>query len=198
MRISLTTSYQLSMTALHQLFLPSLFPAISTSSTLISPLRNSSRFHQISRTMIAASLFIPLTTRSNVPSILAGLWESILRAVPKKKTSHRKKRQRFLAGKALQDVTALNKCSACGNVKRAHLLCPFCVEGKLQPCSGPTTGADEVLQRLGVSGGKNQDQEKRQLRPMHKRRGFESLRQHSVKQECIELVFQGPMNCPGL
>ncbi|KAF6224054.1 hypothetical protein HO133_010628 [Letharia lupina] len=66
-------------------------------------------------------------TRFDVPSILAGLWESILRAVPKKKTSHRKKRQRFMAGKALKDVTALNKCSACGNVKRAHLLCPFCV-----------------------------------------------------------------------
>ncbi len=81
------------------------------------------------------TLFTPfassLATIFGVPSILAGLWESVLRAVPKKKTSHRKKRQRFLAGKALQDVTALNKCSACGNVKRAHLLCPFCVSGLL-------------------------------------------------------------------
>ncbi|KAL8711623.1 MAG: hypothetical protein Q9220_004033 [cf. Caloplaca sp. 1 TL-2023] len=64
-----------------------------------------------------------------LPSFLSDLWESLLHAVPKKKTSHRKKRQRFLAGKALQDVTSLNKCSACGNVKRAHLLCPYCVEG---------------------------------------------------------------------
>ena len=64
-----------------------------------------------------------------LPSYLSDLWESLLRAVPKKKTSHRKKRQRFLAGKALKDVNNLNKCSACGNVKRAHLLCPYCVQG---------------------------------------------------------------------
>ena len=67
------------------------------------------------------------------PAILSDLWESILRAVPKQKTSHRKKRQRFLAGKGLEDVTSLNKCSACGNVKRAHLLCPYCVEGIAAP-----------------------------------------------------------------
>ena len=65
----------------------------------------------------------------NIPSILSGIWESILRAVPKKKTSHMKKRHRFMAGKALKDITNLNKCSACGNVKRAHLLCPYCVRG---------------------------------------------------------------------
>lgn len=38
-----------------------------------------------------------------------------------------------MAGKALEDVTALNKCSACGKVKRAHLLCPYCVKSKLKP-----------------------------------------------------------------
>ena len=42
-----------------------------------------------------------------------------------------KKRHRQYAGKALKDVTALNKCSACGNVKRAHLLCPYCVNGMI-------------------------------------------------------------------
>jgi ribosomal protein L32 len=31
----------------------------------------------------------------------------------------------------LKDVTSLNKCSACGNVKRAHLLCPYCVRGMI-------------------------------------------------------------------
>ncbi len=41
-----------------------------------------------------------------------------------------KKRSRFMAGKALKDVTNLNRCSACGNVKRAHLLCPYCVKGR--------------------------------------------------------------------
>lgn len=117
--------------ALRQLLSPLLSPAaiLSTSTAPSSiRLRTSPLFFQqliqpISYTLIA----IPATIRIGVPSILAEIWESILRAVPKKKTSHRKKRQRFLAGKGLKDVTALNKCSACGNVKRAHILCPFCV-----------------------------------------------------------------------
>lgn len=51
--------------------------------------------------------------------------------MPKKKTSHMKKRQRQMAsGKHLKDVTELNKCSGCGRVKRAHVLCPYCVQGK--------------------------------------------------------------------
>lgn len=50
-----------------------------------------------------------------------------MKAVPKKKTSHMKKRHRQMAGKGLQDVTNLNRCSACGHIKRAHLLCPYCV-----------------------------------------------------------------------
>ena len=73
-----------------------------------------------------ASIFVP----SLSTTIWADVWESILRAVPKKKTSHSKKRSRFLAGKALKDVTNLNHCSGCGNVKRAHLLCPYCVKGR--------------------------------------------------------------------
>ncbi|KAL1302123.1 hypothetical protein AAFC00_002557 [Neodothiora populina] len=62
-----------------------------------------------------------------IPSLVTDIWESILRAVPKKKTSHMKKRHRQMAGKALKDVTSLNKCSACGRTKRAHVLCPYCV-----------------------------------------------------------------------
>jgi len=38
-----------------------------------------------------------------------------------------KKRHRQMAGKGLKDVTSLNRCSACGHIKRAHLLCPYCV-----------------------------------------------------------------------
>ena len=64
-----------------------------------------------------------------VPPLLADLWESVLRAVPKKKTSHMKKRHRQMAGKALKDVQSLNKCPGCGQIKRAHLLCPHCVRG---------------------------------------------------------------------
>ncbi|KAL9028317.1 MAG: hypothetical protein Q9196_003301 [Gyalolechia fulgens] len=52
-----------------------------------------------------------------LPSYLADLWESILHAVPKKKTSHRKKRQRFLAGKALKDSDS----------RIAHITDIFCI-----------------------------------------------------------------------
>ena len=32
----------------------------------------------------------------------------------------------------MKDVLALNRCSACGHTKRAHLLCPYCVRGKIK------------------------------------------------------------------
>lgn len=86
-------------------------------------------FRHLLQPMLKTQWDVPSLTRLGISSMLAGIWESILRAVPKKKTSHRKTRQRFMAGKGLMDVTALNKCSACGNVKKAHLLCPFCVGG---------------------------------------------------------------------
>ncbi|KAK3683423.1 hypothetical protein B0T22DRAFT_385365 [Podospora appendiculata] len=62
----------------------------------------------------------------SLPGLLEGIWESILRAVPKKKTSHMKKRHRQMAGKALKDVSSLCKCPACGETKRMHYLCPTC------------------------------------------------------------------------
>jgi large subunit ribosomal protein L32 len=64
----------------------------------------------------------------SLPSLLGDIWESILKAVPKKKTSHSKKRHRQMAGKALKDVTSLCKCPACGQTKRMHYLCPHCLE----------------------------------------------------------------------
>ncbi|PVI07996.1 hypothetical protein DM02DRAFT_637798 [Periconia macrospinosa] len=74
-----------------------------------------------------AAFAIPSLSLPSIPS-LGDIWEGILKAVPKKKTSHRKKRQRFMAGKGLKDLTSLTKCSACGRVKRAHILCPYCVD----------------------------------------------------------------------
>jgi large subunit ribosomal protein L32 len=113
---------------------------------------NTSRFttlysRQLSLPVLPSLAFaIPSAIQLNVPGIIEGLWESILRAVPKKKTSHMKKRHRQMAGKALKDVTALNKCSACGHVKRAHLLCPYCVTGRFQArihhCSCLLTGSE--------------------------------------------------------
>ena len=91
-----------------------------------------------SRFMTVLRSFFPATSAAvaaspiaigliSLPQLFPGLFESVLRAVPKKKTSHSKKRMRQLAGKALKDVDALNRCSACGNIKRAHLLCAHCV-----------------------------------------------------------------------
>jgi ribosomal protein L32 len=76
----------------------------------------------------SAALSIP-SISLNIPGLLGDIWEGILKAVPKKKTSHMKKRHRQLAGKALKDVNSINSCPACGKPKRAHLLCPYCVEG---------------------------------------------------------------------
>jgi ribosomal protein L32 len=53
-----------------------------------------------------------------------------------------------MAGKALKDVTALNRCSACGHIKRAHVLCPYCMKGKpnfdQQLRNGPDNDTAEI------------------------------------------------------
>jgi len=64
----------------------------------------------------------------NLPPSLSNLLDGLLKAVPKKKTSHSRKRMRQLAGKALKDNIALNNCPGCGAAKRAHYLCPDCVQ----------------------------------------------------------------------
>jgi large subunit ribosomal protein L32 len=88
-------------------------------------------------TPIASGFLQPVSISLNIPGFLSDIWESVLRAVPKKKTSHMKKRHRFMAGKALKDVKSLNKCPGCGQLKRAHLLCPHCVKGRIEPyCAG--------------------------------------------------------------
>ncbi|KKA29341.1 hypothetical protein TD95_001942 [Thielaviopsis punctulata] len=74
------------------------------------------------------SIAIPVPGISiRLPS-LQDIWEGILKAVPKKKTSHMKKRHRQMAGKALEDVNALCTCPGCGNTKRMHRLCPHCMK----------------------------------------------------------------------
>ncbi|KAL3469989.1 hypothetical protein BJX99DRAFT_251556 [Aspergillus californicus] len=76
---------------------------------------------------LLSTVLRPAAFTLNIPGILSDLWESVLRAVPKKKTSHMKKRHRQMAGKALKDVRNLNTCSACGQIKRSHVLCQHCV-----------------------------------------------------------------------
>ncbi|AET37522.1 mitochondrial 54S ribosomal protein bL32m Ecym_1283 [Eremothecium cymbalariae DBVPG len=52
----------------------------------------------------------------------------IVLAVPKKKVSHQKKRQRQYAPgkKQLQMMHHLNKCPSCGHYKRQNTLCMYC------------------------------------------------------------------------
>lgn len=112
-------------TAFLSAFLPiaraQLFPASTQPITKRIPLLQRLR---ASTSLLPAAL-------TPIPSLLSDLWDGILNAVPKKKTSHMKKRHRQMAaGKHLKDVTALNKCSACGRAKRAHVLCPYCVQSQ--------------------------------------------------------------------
>ncbi|KAF3013220.1 hypothetical protein E8E14_006111 [Neopestalotiopsis sp. 37M] len=111
----------------------SILPRLSAT-TFASSLRSTLLFTQQSRQSSPAwpslAIAIPAALQS-IPGLLGDIWEGILKAVPKKKTSHMKKRHRLLAGKALKDVTALNKCPACGHTKKMHTLCPQCM-GKIQ------------------------------------------------------------------
>ncbi|KAL7941657.1 hypothetical protein V8C42DRAFT_334387 [Trichoderma barbatum] len=75
----------------------------------------------------ALSIAVPGVT-INIPGLLGDIWESVLRAVPKNKVSHSKKRSRQMAGKALEDVNHLCKCPGCGEIKRTHRLCQNCLE----------------------------------------------------------------------
>jgi ribosomal protein L32 len=60
---------------------------------------------------------------------LRGLWEGVLRAVPKQRTTHSRSRHRQMAGKALKDLINIVKCPSCGRPKKSHFLCPYCVHG---------------------------------------------------------------------
>ncbi|UNI19916.1 hypothetical protein JDV02_006059 [Purpureocillium takamizusanense] len=88
-----------------------------------------------------ATLYSQLVSPSFLPSLaiaipgvslslptLDDIWESVLRAVPKNKVSHSRKRHRQMAGKALKDVNSLCKCPGCGETKRTHRLCQRCLE----------------------------------------------------------------------
>ncbi|KAH7320098.1 hypothetical protein B0I35DRAFT_373598 [Stachybotrys elegans] len=96
-----------------------------------------------SPTVLASSRWMTLYTRQYTPSLfpalsialpglslnipsLGDIWESVLRAVPKKKVSHARRRHRQMAGKALKDVNNLCVCPGCGKPKRTHRICQEC------------------------------------------------------------------------
>ena len=117
----------------------------------ISPSRSHlslSNFAEALRPVPAFAIPIPAISIA-LPGIFVDVWEGILKAVPKKKTSYSKKRSRFLAGKALKDVTAVVECPGCRRPKKSHHLCPFCVAGELK------RGTDIVGGKL-TNGSRNQ------------------------------------------
>ncbi|KAG9205373.1 hypothetical protein B5807_03920 [Epicoccum nigrum] len=104
-----------------------LLPGLSGLNGPVRPVLHLPFLQRIAQSTPFAGLAIPSLSLPSFPS-LGDIWDGILKAVPKKKTSYMKKRTRFLAGKEIKDITSLNKCSACGRVKRAHILCPYCVD----------------------------------------------------------------------
>ncbi|KAE8397563.1 WD40-repeat-containing domain protein [Aspergillus pseudonomiae] len=100
---------------------------------------------------ISATLLKPGALALNIPGFLSDIWDSVLRAVPKKKTSHMKKRHRQMAGKALKDVKSLNTCPGCGQIKRAHVLCPHCVETHPTDIFSLAVTNKQILSASGVS-----------------------------------------------
>lgn len=88
--------------------------------------------HEVSHPLLPSlSIGIP-GIQLSLPSLLGDIWDSVLRAVPKKKVSHSRRRHRQMAGKALEDVNSLCKCPGCGQTKRMHRLCPNCMNSMSQ------------------------------------------------------------------
>jgi len=110
--------------------IPSLLPRLPTEHALRLRLPQSIAAASTSILQLS-SLFVSTSLSNTLPSpssILRELWDGLLRAVPKKKTSYSKTRSRQMAGKGLKDYLAVVKCPSCGRPKKAHYLCPYCVE----------------------------------------------------------------------
>jgi ribosomal protein L32 len=116
---------------------------------LVSPPRLFA-LHKLPASLWTATLYISLPSLSILPrlsldpsqtplpwynpipdaaSALRGIWEGVLRAVPKQRTTHSRSRHRQMAGKALKDLINIVKCPSCGRPKKSHFLCPYCVHG---------------------------------------------------------------------
>jgi large subunit ribosomal protein L32 len=113
--------------------LASLLPNLSSPVLLASSRSFALYSRQLSHPLLPAlSLAIP-AIQLNLPTLLGDIWESILRAVPKKKTSHMKKRHRQMANGKLADITSLCRCPGCGQLKRMHRICPHCMGSRSPP-----------------------------------------------------------------
>ncbi|KAJ2162687.1 hypothetical protein GGF46_000412 [Coemansia sp. RSA 552] len=86
----------------------------------------------------------PLATRLGVNLGLLGglLGEMILRAVPKQRTSHAKKRKR-MATKGLKNRQDLTPCRGCGRPKLAAHICRNCYSDIRQKLKGMRREAED-------------------------------------------------------
>lgn len=144
--------------------MPSRAAASSLLPRLSTPVLFSSRFaslhiRQLSLPLLPkVSMAIPAISL-NLPSLpsLQEIWDGLLKAVPKKKVSHSKRRHRQMAGKALKDTTSLCRCPACGNVKRMHYLCSPCAGSKPLPLSKTEgKGSADTVTRIYRNDGHNE------------------------------------------
>lgn len=124
---------------------------------------------QLSKPFVAAlSGYIPAVSISLAPGFLGGLLggsqkevseavdleqhnecdHGIVYAVPKKKVSYGQKRKRFLAAtKALKPLSNLNRCPACGHVKRMHTMCMHCFYELRSFFAGKARDADALIEK---------------------------------------------------
>lgn len=95
----------------------------------LQSLHLSSQFAPSFQTIRIAAVALPVlgTTFSNVGSWISSIWDTVLKAVPKKKQSYARKRTRQLANKGLKDIPNVVPCSSCGRPKRPHMLCRNCM-----------------------------------------------------------------------
>ncbi|KAI9229026.1 MAG: hypothetical protein DHS80DRAFT_14643 [Piptocephalis tieghemiana] len=82
--------------------------------------------HFLPRPTLAGLLWQRATATLNRPSLASLLWDGLLRAVPKSKVSHSRKRMRA-SNKGLKDRQDIVTCSGCGRSKRMHHLCRWCL-----------------------------------------------------------------------
>ncbi|PNY26115.1 WD40/YVTN repeat-like-containing domain protein, partial [Tolypocladium capitatum] len=123
----------------------------SSSQTVLSTSRWAALYTRLFSPRLLPSLSIAVPGVSlNIPT-LDDIWESVLRAVPKNKVSHSRKRHRQMAGKALTDVNSLCKCPGCGETKRTHRLCQRCLEAHITDIFSLATTARAVLSASGSS-----------------------------------------------
>lgn len=80
--------------------------------------------HHIALGSLGLHINIGPITLPNISDLLPG----ILKAVPKKKPSYRRTRQKLYApgDKQIQPLNNIVRCPACGSVKRSHFMCMNC------------------------------------------------------------------------